>query len=145
MSHTFHLVSWLILRRADGRVLLGRRANVSYGAGLWGLPGGHTLDHETLSQAAAREALEEVGVTVQPDHLRPLGMVRYVDGEVRGADFFFLAGEWTGEAYPASECSEVGWFDPSHLPPDALPWLADTLAQQLSGGQAWLHESLDGG
>ena len=65
-DHAFHLVSWLILRRADGRILLGRRAGVSYGDGLWGLPGGHVDDTETLAQAAAREALEEVGVTVKP-------------------------------------------------------------------------------
>ena len=109
-DHTFHLVSWPILRRADGRVLLGRRAGVSYGDGLWGLPGGHAEDSETLAQAAARETLEEVGVTVNPPDLTPLGMVRYVDAGLRGADFFFLAGRWEGEPSPVSECSEVSWF-----------------------------------
>ena len=71
-------------------------------------------------------------------------MVRYVDAGVRGADFFFLAEHWEGEPYPASECSEVGWFAPDQLPPDALPWLADTLARQLAGGNAWLSESVEG-
>jgi len=139
---TFHLVSWLILRRADGRVLLGRRSyEASYGAGLWGLPGGHVEDTETLAQAAVRETLEEVGVTVEAEAVRPLGMARYVDAGVRGADFFFLASEWQGVPRAVSECSEVGWFDPLHLPPDALPWLASTLAHQLSGGE-WLSETL---
>ena len=125
----FHLVSWLILRRPDGAVLLGRRsAGASYGAGLWGLPGGHVEDTETLAQAAAREALEEVGVSVELLALTPLGMVRYVDGEVRGADFFFLATAWEGEPEPVSECSEVAWFRPDALPPDALSWLPGALA-----------------
>ena len=144
MSGTdFHLVSWLILRRPDGRVLLGRRdADKSYGAGLWGLPGGHVEDTETLAQAAARETLEEVGVTVDPAHLTPLGVARYVDQAVRGADFFFLGSEWQGEPRPLSECSEVGWHDPALLPGDVLPWLAETLRRHLSRGD-WLSETLD--
>ena len=143
MSDTdFHLVAWLILRRPDGRVLLGRRgADKSYGAGLWGLPGGHVEDTETLAQAAARETLEEVGVTVDPAHLTPLGVARYVDQGVRGADFFFLGSEWQGEPRPLSECSEVGWHDPLLLPVDALPWLAETLQRHLNGGD-WLSETL---
>jgi 8-oxo-dGTP diphosphatase len=140
----FHLVSWLIVRRSDGQVLLGRRTG-SYGTGLWGLPGGHAEDSETLAQAAAREAQEEVGVSVASSTLVLLGMSRYVDGGVRGADFFFLASAWQGEPTPVSECSEVGWFDPFDLPPDALPWLQATLKRQLSmittRGE-WLTETL---
>ena len=145
MSETFHLVSWLIVRRPDGQVLLGRRTG-RYGTGLWGLPGGHVEDTETLAQAAARETLEEVGLTVDAQALTLLGMARYVDAGVRGADFFFLATRWKGEARALSECSEVGWFDPSSLPPDALPWLAGTLERQLkpgAGAADWLTETLD--
>ena len=144
MSEAFHLVSWLIVRRPGGQVLLGRRTG-RYGTGLWGLPGGHAEDTETLAQAAARETLEEVGLTVDAQALTLLGMARYVDAGVRGADFFFLATAWQGEAQAVSECSEVGWFDPFQLPPDALPWLADTLKRQLgreSGRGDWLSETL---
>ncbi len=125
-------------------MLLGRRTG-SYGTGLWGLPGGHVEDTETLAQAAARETLEEVGLTVDAWALTLLGMARYVDAGVRGADFFFLATDWQGEAQAVSECSEVGWFDPYSLPQDALPWLAGTLERQLGrepGGGDWLTETL---
>ena len=118
-----------------------RRCQLRRGPLLWGLPGGHVEDTETLAQAAARETLEEVGLTVEARTLRPLGMARYVDGGVRGADFFFLATDWRGEPAPVSECSEVAWFSPQALPHDALPWLAATLAHQLGGG-AWLSETL---
>ena len=144
MSNAFHLVSWLIVRRPGGQVLLGRRTG-SYGTGLWGLPGGHAEDTETLAQAAARETLEEVGLTVDAQALTLLGMSRYVDAGVRGADFFFLATDWQGEARAVSECSEVGWFDPFQLPADALPWLAGTLEHQLkreAGRGDWLSETL---
>lgn len=140
----FHLVSWLILRRSDGLVLLGRRTG-SYGTGLWGLPGGHVEDHETLAEAAARETLEEVGVHTDAARLLALGASRYVDHDVRGADFFFLATEWQGEPAPLSECSEVAWLDPASLPPDVLPWLPQLLAhvlQRTASDQGWLTETL---
>ncbi len=126
-------------------MLLGRRTG-SYGTGLWGLPGGHAEDTETLAQAAARETMEEVGLSVDAQALTLLGMSRYVDAGVRGADFFFRATDWQGEARAVSECSEVGWFDPFQLPADALPWLAGTLERQLGrepGGGDWLTETLD--
>lgn len=131
----FHLVAWAVLQRADGHILLARRSGVSYGNGLWGLPGGHVEDFETLPEAAAREAQEEVGVRLDPAALVSLGLTRYVDtsgGEpVRGLDAFYLAVSWQGEAQPLSECSEVGWFALHDLPPDALPWLGTVMTKHL--------------
>jgi 8-oxo-dGTP diphosphatase len=136
---SFHLVAWLVVERGDGKVLCARRSNVGYGAGLWGLPGGHVEDDEHLAQAAAREAFEEVGIEVDPSSLVPLGVTRYVDGDFRGADFFFAARSWTGEPRALSQCSEVGWFLPDALPGDALPWLARALCVHLLDG-TWLDE-----
>jgi len=45
----------------EGRLLLGKRKNV-YGAGTWGLPGGHLEFGERLEKAAARELEEETGI-----------------------------------------------------------------------------------
>jgi 8-oxo-dGTP diphosphatase len=130
----FHLVAWTILER-ESRILLARRSGVRYGSGLWGLPGGHVEDHETLAQAAAREAREETGVSIEPPSLLLLGLTRYVDtsaGEVvRGLDAFYLAHAWQGDPYPASECSEVAWFAPDDLPTDCLPWLGKVIATHL--------------
>ncbi|MFI0541710.1 NUDIX hydrolase [Streptomyces sp. WSLK1-3] len=47
--------------RSEDRVLLGLRAN-TFGAGSWGLPGGHLEVGETLTGAACRELEEETGV-----------------------------------------------------------------------------------
>ena len=140
---TFHLVSWLIVQDDSGRVLLGRRAGTSYGEGLWGLPGGRVEAGERLADAAAREALEEVGVVVDVGTLEALGLCRYDLEGTRGADCFFRARGWTGEPTPLDKTSEVGWFAPDALPPDVLPWLPGVLDAHLLGGVR-LSEMLDG-
>jgi len=140
---TFHLVAWLIVQDDAGRVLLGRRSGSSYADGLWGLPGGHVEAGETLAQAAAREALEEVGLRVNPSVLTCLGACRYDLDGTGGLDVFFLTRDWAGEPTPLEKTSEVGWFDPAELPGDALPWLPGVLDAHLRGGVR-LSEMLDG-
>ena len=141
-SDRFHLVAWLILQDAQGRVLLGRRRGVAYGAGLWGLPGGHVERGETLLEAVRREISEEMGVMVTS--AQPLGVTRYDDGEMHGADFFFVAHEWSGEPGLSEEISEVGWFALEALPEDSLPWLRETLDTHLRRG-SWWAEMVTGG
>lgn len=138
---TFHLVAWLVLER-EGRVLLARRAAGRLGAGLWGLPGGHVEAGETLAQAAAREAEEEVGVTLDPAELHPLGVTRYASPEAEGLDVFFLARRFAGEPQPRAECDALSWAAPADLPPDTLPWLPRALRQHLLEGR-WLDEQLE--
>lgn len=136
-----HLCAWLLLRHVDGRILLGRRSGVDYADGLWGLPGGHAAVDETWADAAVRETEEEVGVRVSVSDLVPLGVTRYLDGDVHGVDAFFETTSWVGDPRAVSECSEVGWFAVDDLPPDVLPWLPPVLHAHLVEG-AWLGEVL---
>lgn len=137
----FHLVGWLVLRDDHERVLLGRRAGVSYGDGHWGLPGGHVEAGETLSGAAAREAAEEVGVTVAADRLTPIGMSRYTDQGVAGLDVFFSTTQYVGEPRPVDECDRVGWYRLDDLPQPILSWLPRTL-HRLLVEKRWYEEEL---
>jgi len=138
----FHLVGWLILVNEHEQLLLARRAGVSYGAGHWGLPGGHVEAGETLAEAAAREANEEVGITVDPQQLAPLGMSRYTDQGVAGLDLFFRATEHAGTPRPVAECDQVGWYDLDALPEPILRWLPSTL-HRLLVEHRWFAEDLD--
>lgn len=138
----FNLVVWLIVQDTHGRVLLGRRDGTGYGAGLWGLPGGRVERGEALADAAAREIWEEMGLRVDTATVRFLGVSRYDVGGVRGTDFLCQTREWSGEPLPLEQTSEVGWFAPTALPADSLPWLAGVLAAHLLNGH-WLSEQLD--
>ncbi|UQN06854.1 NUDIX domain-containing protein [Deinococcus sp. QL22] len=144
MTHPppFNLVVWLMVQDTQGRVLLGRRDGTGYGAGLWGLPGGRVERGEALADAATREVWEEMGLQVSAGTLAFTGVSRYDVGGTQGSDFLFVAREWSGEALPLEQTSEVGWFDPAHLPADSLPWLAGVLAAHLLNGCV-LSEQLD--
>lgn len=133
----FHLVAWLLLTDADGRILMGRREGVS-SAGLWGPPGGHLDPGESFLTAALREAREEVGVVADPRDLRPHGVQHYDENGTRGLSVFFTTTVWQGDPRPVSECSEVGWFPPGALPDDTLPWLRPLLRD--FGAGAWFGE-----
>ena len=126
------LLVWVVLRGAAGRVLLARRQGTAYADGLWGLPGGRVEDGETLQDAARREVREEIGVEVTAPGV--LGVSRFGAQGQPGVAFLFLAEAWQGTPTPLDLTSEVGWFAPDALPPDALPWLAPVLGVHLRQG-----------
>ncbi|HEV2972046.1 MAG TPA: (deoxy)nucleoside triphosphate pyrophosphohydrolase [Pirellulales bacterium] len=66
----------------DGRFLVGRRPAGAPLAGLWEFPGGKVTAGETIEQAAARECLEETGLTVQVGEAYPVVRHDYPHGSV---------------------------------------------------------------
>ncbi|MDH6589889.1 8-oxo-dGTP diphosphatase [Streptomyces sp. SAI-133] len=118
----------------SGRLLLMRRAS-PVGALLWTFPSGKVASGEAASEAAVREAGEEVGVSVAPmvvlgSRVHPLSGRRVVYVACR------LVG---GEAHVASarEVAEVAWVDGGRL------------AALVPGGlygpvQAWVNGRLTG-
>ncbi|MEX0690747.1 MAG: NUDIX domain-containing protein [Gemmatimonadales bacterium] len=106
----------IIIRKGD-RVLLTLRQG-SHGAGTWATPGGH-LDHGEMPEAcAAREALEEVGVTIGPPTFRALTNDVFAD-EGKHYITIWMEADWVaGEPTIASarELTELGWFRWDDLP-----------------------------
>ncbi len=119
----------------DGdRVVLIRRGHAP-AAGEWSIPGGLLEIGETLREAAAREALEETGLTVHPAEL--LGVFERV---IRDADertryhyvlIDFLCHRQAGEPLAAADAAEAGWFHRDDL--YALSLAPDTLEVILKG------------
>lgn len=68
---------WVV--NGDGRVLLQRRALVKESwPGMWDISvAGHVSAGETPVEAVIREAYEELGLTIAPNELEPLGVLRY--------------------------------------------------------------------
>jgi len=63
----------LLLRDSEGRVLLGLRRNRP-AQGWWFVPGGRIRKGETLDEAFARIAREELGLTLRREEARLLGV-----------------------------------------------------------------------
>jgi 8-oxo-dGTP diphosphatase len=66
-------------------VLLQHRAAWSHQGDTWGLPGGARDSHETVEQAAVREAHEEAGLTAEQLTVR----TSVVTAEVAGTDWTY--------------------------------------------------------
>ena len=72
MKNIFKLPVYVgIILKDHNDILLVQRHNTDWMSGHWNFPGGLLEENETLTTAAARETLEEVGVVVDPsDYIR---------------------------------------------------------------------------
>ena len=120
-------VAAAVLVEHDGRVLLVRRANDPF-RGLWTLPAGFVNGGEDPAQAAARECLEETGLSVRV--MRVLDVIAGREHE-RGADFIIVyhAEVIEGELAPADDADASEWFTR-----DKLPSLAFKATQKILTG-----------
>ena len=57
-------VAAAVIRGADGRILIAKRADTQHQGGLWEFPGGKLEEGETPRAGLARELKEELGITV---------------------------------------------------------------------------------
>ena len=134
--------SYVALIRPGGsgpEVLLMLRAGTGYMDDHWALVAGHVESGETCQEAAAREALEEVGVRIDPADLEPLtAMHRSSSTEAvdQRVDFFFACRRWLGEPRlgEPDKAAALGWFSLSGLPDPVVPHELRVL-QALAQGQ----------
>ena len=118
----------------NGRVLLLRRYSTGYQDGNYSVPAGHLDGNESVTQAAIREAREEVGIEVEPAALRVVGIMhRMSDRE--GVDFFVTAHEWRGQPTNCEphKCDELRWADPQELPANTIPYVRRALENLRNG------------
>ncbi len=97
------------------RILLVRRAD----NGQWCVPGGYMEPGESLTEACAREVLEETGLRVRVGRLiavytTPHRLLAYADGNRwQLVVLHFEAEPVGGEAQAADETTEIGYFSPA--------------------------------
>jgi 8-oxo-dGTP diphosphatase len=138
--------AYLLLMRGEGddlEVLLQLRGpGLSFRPGHWATAAaGHVEPGESAFAAAAREALEELGVVVDPDDLSPLCAMQRTQPGVsdpleQRVDFFFTARTWSGEpeVREPDKCSALAWHRPSALPEPMVPH-EQTLLGLLATGE----------
>ncbi len=131
--------SYIIFRKGD-KVLFLLRSATGYMDGYYGLPAGHVEDMESFTQAAIREASEEVGVDIKPNHLRYIHTMQRVatDNTHIRVDVFFEADIWEGDfknAEPVKH-SKIVWLDPNNLPDNTMDYQLH-LFDQIAKGSAY--------
>ena len=118
----------------DQELLMIRRFNTGFADGLYSVPAGHMDGGEEVRDAAIREAREEVGVTIEHEALRPVGVMHRNSNNER-VSFFFAAERWRGEARNCEphKCDEIGWWRLDALPADTIPYVRSAIENYQRG------------
>lgn len=114
------LVVAAVLADPDGRVLIARRPEGKWGAGLWEFPGGKVELGETPEYALVRELREELGIETRPCCFWPLTFVSHDVGESHLLMPVFVCRLWKG-APSALEHTDIKWVYPRDLSDYSMP------------------------
>jgi 8-oxo-dGTP diphosphatase len=139
MQQRFKLIPavYLLLRK-DNKILLLRRFNTGYQDGNYSLVAGHLDGNELATEATAREAKEEAGITVDPQNLKLVHVAHRLTRNQVGQerlDLFFEASEWTGDVSNAEpdKCDDLSWHPLNDLPRNMLPLIRYVLRDVAKG------------
>ena len=91
----------------DRTILLQHRAPWVHNGDTWGIPGGAKDSHESITEAALREAHEETGIS--PEHLNPLALFSDDHGDWRYDTVLAAAHDLINADSPNDESQEMRW------------------------------------
>jgi 8-oxo-dGTP diphosphatase len=119
----------------DQNVLVQQRPSLKSMAGLWEFPGGKVEHGETPEQALVRELNEELGISINPASLSPVGFASEQLGHRHLILLLFSCHLWEGVPKPL-DADALLWISPSELSTLAMPppdvQLIDLLKTQLA-------------
>lgn len=123
-------VVYVILERDKKILFLKRKASGNYS-----LPAGHLEMGEQLSEAAIREAREEIGVNLNAVDMNLVHLTHFLDRDGQRVGFFFKAGSWSGEPSLKEEDKheEIDWFSLDNLPRNTVTSVKHALEDIQSG------------
>lgn len=116
----FKIITFVsVMLRVGEEVLLIRRCNTNIDDGLYGFVGGGVDGNESVTNAAMREVLEEVGVRLEKDSLKVIHVQHKMHlGGYESICFFTEATKWEGEPrnMEPNKCDDLKWFSLNALP-----------------------------
>ena len=129
MRHDFHRVGVLLFIEIGGKVMLIKRKNTGYRDGWYCLSGGHLDIGERITDAAAREAEEELGIRMHKSGLRLVNTIHKLEKGKSAIIFTFRLRTWRGTIRNAEpdKCSEIGWYRPDLLPKRTIPYVRQVI------------------
>jgi 8-oxo-dGTP diphosphatase len=137
MSGTTNVPEVTVLIRDGKNILFVLRQNTGYADGMYAMPGGHVEPDENFTDAGVREAMEEVGVSINPRDLKPLHTLHRVSkpGDVR-IGVLFEATTWTGQPHnrEPERHGEIAWFNEDSLPYDKIIGFQAEALRSLADG-----------
>ena len=120
----------LFVLEENGRYLFQLRKNTGFADGFWSIPGGHFEPEEHALTVVAREAKEELGITIEEEGIEFLGMhhMRRKDGN-DGLNLYFKITAWQGTPTNAEPetCESLAWFSPEEFPENIFPEIHEIL------------------
>ncbi len=126
-----------VLLIKNEKIFLLRRANTGWQDGKYNLPAGHIEAGEKATDAAAREALEEAGVEVNPSDLGLVHVMYRLNPEKDRvyADYFFVPNTYQGEPSlrETDKADAADWFAIAELPAETIEYLKVAIENYQKG------------
>ena len=118
----------------DSQLLLLRRFNTGYEDGNYSVVAGHVDAGETVTQAAIREAEEEIGVDLSSQDIE---IVHESNRRDLDPQVLRVAGgkRWVGEISNCEpgKCDQLAWYPIDDLPQNIIPYVRAAIAEFQNG------------
>lgn len=126
MATTLNVIGVHLLFERNDKVLLGLRGpDAEFAPDTWHFPAG-CCEHESVKQCAVREAEEELGLHLDPDHLDLVHSVHLLDPDNPRPllELVFRVTHWTGEPrlMEPDKCRAWAWWPKTALPRPIVPY-----------------------
>lgn len=136
MSHRFTYIgsAYLFLIK-DGQILLQRRFQTGFQDGNYGVPAGHLDGGETAREGCVREIREEIGISIRPEDLQVVHVMRRKAAHDERIDFFMTATRYEGEVLNMElhKCDDLQWFPLDALPPNMVDYVQAAMEHYRKG------------
>ena len=114
----------------EGKILLGKRSDDPekadselHGEGTWTMPGGKMEFGESFEDAAAREVMEETGLSIDKKKIKLISVANDRVEDAHFVTFGFLCEDFSGEpkVMEPEEITEWKWFKLAEYPLNIFP------------------------